>query len=666
MSNIHDKYKFFKTAVMLLVLVMTVGVVDAILFASQRVFSNVGRNVAPFLFVVFFLILLFAFGWFVWYSYNQDWFDQATTLVNQHIQNLMGTSPPASSESTTPSTKESAYWLFLKYLGFFAGLLGTTLFAGAFVNALGNVPPSYNIFAVLIISVLSTILAFFSFYFLMTGTLFDLNRSNLNKHFYNMALIFYPFFVTLLLYYNPFEKVRQNIGLVILGSTLFLAFIFPIIYASYYETQGFTKESVIKVMENSFKILLGLGLSGMVIYIFYILFGMMTTLLSPVIVNIPSSILNLVFVVCLLALLYKFLDNNKYVQTLPPAPRLIIYSFLYIPCLFSIVIDVAMAGLTPGKDRTYLILILVMSLILIYVFSRPLLQRWWILYDGKLVYNCPPLALNKQTKLATYQELNDPPKTKKQKKMDMDMEMSKSWEEAPRTDTVPVSQHEIQTEYYKDDPKQKQGFQASLERFFTGSSDKDDIPVTMTMTSSPTVMPEENEHPYAYQYALSSWIFLDANPPNTNLAYNQFVSLLNYANKPNILYRATTNTLRVVVQYNHMDSTNEFAAKPFPLDEHNNRIVFEKKNVLLQKWNHVLLNNVGGTLDIFINGELVGTANHVVPYLNYDNLMAGTNKGVDGKICNVVYYQRSLSKDQIQLIYNYSKNSDPPTFPSVF
>ena len=35
-----------------------------------------------------------------------------------------------------------------------------------------------------------------------------------------------------------------------------------------------------------------------------------------------------------------------------------------------------------------------------------------------------------------------------------------------------------------------------------------------------------------YQYAISAWVFVDAAPPSTSSSYNQFTSLLNFANKP--------------------------------------------------------------------------------------------------------------------------------------
>jgi hypothetical protein len=278
------------------------------------------------------------------------------------------------------------------------------------------------------------------------------------------------------------------------------------------------------------------------------------------------------------------------------------------------------------------------------------------------------MPLNKETKLAGYHDLNDPPKKEKSR-----FDMSKPWKELKKeakdayNDLVNTG-HNVETDYYKNKPlaENTSGFWDNVQKIFNKQLDDNAVDLTKCVTPDPSTTPAVNRENFAYQYALSSWIFLDAKPPNTNVNYNKFVSILNYANKPNILYRAATNTLRVTVEYKNLKENTELEHEDMKIDEHNRRIVFEKKDVELQKWNHIVINNLGGTLDIFINGELLGTANHVVPYMTYDNLTSGTNKGIDGEICNVVYYKHPLNKDQIQLIYEHSKNKNPPSFPSVF
>jgi hypothetical protein len=52
---------------------------------------------------------------------------------------------------------------------------------------------------------------------------------------------------------------------------------------------------------------------------------------------------------------------------------------------------------------------------------------------------------------------------------------------------------------------------------------------------------------YDYQYAISCWVYIDSAPPNTNPNYNKFTSLLNFGNKPNILYNPSKHTFMVTM-----------------------------------------------------------------------------------------------------------------------
>jgi hypothetical protein len=95
-------------------------------------------------------------------------------------------------------------------------------------------------------------------------------------------------------------------------------------------------------------------------------------------------------------------------------------------------------------------------------------------------------------------------------------------------------------------------------------------------------------------------------------------------------------------------------------DKNGNRIVYTKNNVLLQKWNNIILNYNGGVLDIFINGELVRSNIDVVPYYTLDNLTIGQDTGIQGGICNVVYFKKPLTVVNIYYLYNLLKDKTPP------
>lgn len=153
-----------------------------------------------------------------------------------------------------------------------------------------------------------------------------------------------------------------------------------------------------------------------------------------------------------------------------------------------------------------------------------------------------------------------------------------------------------------------------------------------------------------YQYAISFWVFIDAAPPNTNSSYNKFTSLLNYGNKPNILYNGTTHTLMVTMQQKDLDKKSYNKLTDF--DENNNRILYKNNNLLLQKWNNVIINYNGGILDIFLNGELVKSDIGVVPYYTLDNLTIGENDGIKGGIKNIIYFKKALNSSNIYYLYN--------------
>ena len=169
---------------------------------------------------------------------------------------------------------------------------------------------------------------------------------------------------------------------------------------------------------------------------------------------------------------------------------------------------------------------------------------------------------------------------------------------------------------------------------------------------------------FEYQYGLSFWLFLDSNAPNTNSNYNQFTSILNYGGKPNVLYKANTNTLMITID--QTDLNRKSKNKMLEFDDNGNRIIYTNNNMLLQKWNHIVINFNGGTLDIFLNGELVKSSIEVIPYMKLDTLTIGNDEGVNGGICNVIYFKDPLTITNIYYIYNNLKNKNPPLFNKSF
>jgi hypothetical protein len=171
---------------------------------------------------------------------------------------------------------------------------------------------------------------------------------------------------------------------------------------------------------------------------------------------------------------------------------------------------------------------------------------------------------------------------------------------------------------------------------------------TDTLRSVSTYKDMNDSEDLNYQYGLSFWLYLNAEPPNTNLSYSNDTSLLNYGNKPNIRYNAQTNTFSILVVSEFQETREE-------------TIVYESTTFPLQKWNNVVINYLGGTMDIFLNGELVKSKISVVPYMSLDKLVVGEEDGIHGKVCNIVYFKQPLTTSKMYYLYNMVKDSSPPT-----
>ena len=155
---------------------------------------------------------------------------------------------------------------------------------------------------------------------------------------------------------------------------------------------------------------------------------------------------------------------------------------------------------------------------------------------------------------------------------------------------------------------------------------------------------------------MSFWVFVHSAPPNMNENYNKYVSLLNFGGKPNVLYNGRNNSLMITMDQEQDPKNNKLT----DYNENGHRILYKNDNFLLQKWNNIIINYTGGVLDIFLNGILVKSNIGVVPYYKLDSLTIGKDGGINGGICNLVYFKKVLTALNIYFLYNMIKNKTPP------
>ena len=139
-----------------------------------------------------------------------------------------------------------------------------------------------------------------------------------------------------------------------------------------------------------------------------------------------------------------------------------------------------------------------------------------------------------------------------------------------------------------------------------------------------------------FNYAISSWIYINPQPSSTKYSYNKYTSLLNYGDKPNIMYKSDINELKIVM-----------------LQGTNNIVTIHKSNdLLLQKWNHFVINYSNNNLDIFLNNKLIASKQNITPVMDISTISSGEEYGIEGGIRDIKYFYNPLKRWQISYLYN--------------
>jgi len=193
----------------------------------------------------------------------------------------------------------------------------------------------------------------------------------------------------------------------------------------------------------------------------------------------------------------------------------------------------------------------------------------------------------------------------------------------------------------------------------TPTTRKDVLASYMELNDIP---PDEKYISYDYNYGLSFWFYMYPSPGSVKKSYNEFTPICDYGGKPTIWYNGQENTLMITTKIAELTEERIKNAN-LELDEDGNVIVYKQSKVRLQKWNNIILNFDMGNLDIFMDGILVKSIKNMVPYMEMDSLSIGSANGVNGAICNVVYYNEPLDVRSIDMLYNSVKDSDPPIIP---
>ena len=147
---------------------------------------------------------------------------------------------------------------------------------------------------------------------------------------------------------------------------------------------------------------------------------------------------------------------------------------------------------------------------------------------------------------------------------------------------------------------------------------------------------DKSKYDYEYVYSISAWFWINPQPPNTRKAYTKYTNIIEYGRQPAVEFNGLENTLRVNCRISDDDEITIAKIKDFDL----------------QVWNNIVINYDGANMDVFLNGELVGSKPNISPAgITTTNITVGEKKGIEGGICNVKFSDKILQKSQIAMTY---------------
>ena len=82
-----------------------------------------------------------------------------------------------------------------------------------------------------------------------------------------------------------------------------------------------------------------------------------------------------------------------------------------------------------------------------------------------------------------------------------------------------------------------------------------------------------------------------------------------------------------------------------------------------QTWNYIVFNYHDNQVDLFVNGNLersMDLTSFPIQQKPTDTIQVGDNNGIDGAICNIMYYEKPMTLTQITQSYNLLYNKNPP------
>jgi hypothetical protein len=487
-------------------------------------------------------------------------------------------------------------------------------------------------------------------------------------HLVKLEFIQYIIFVVLIYYYNPLSistKYPAYTKLLV----LIVAFAYVILFM--FIKMKMDEKSDVDLIEPTES---NVVIQIISIIVFFILFmfvikGVVWLLINTSIITAIRHMLGLFIALGVLGIVY--LVMKKTINKARSAPgrkftTLLLKVVMYLPCLFVDIVEYVKYQLNLTTKPVWIILGVEAALIGLY-YVVPFLFDKLMTANGTKLLN-QPIYLSTEITLRHYINVDT-------QKLSAINRLYTSFDEANSDSINSMAQEDIDLSNnrmkgdYKDPNMPKNQVLAWFYKNFKTAKW-----LKVDLMRHPQYK-DTSEQRFRYSYALSGWFYINPQPPNTRSAYNKYTNILKYGNKIKIEFNGQLGSLRVmgdVASSNSSGSSGSSGSSDssgnynYNINNNNESVeIYETKNVLYQKWNNVVVNYEDGYMDVFLNGDLVGSLSGVAPYMTFDNIIAGENGGLSGGICNVAYYDKPLSKSNISLTYKSLSGKEVPYIWSI-
>ncbi len=455
-------------------------------------------------------------------------------------------------------------------------------------------------------------------------------------HLAKLEFLQYIVFIGLIYFYNPFNistKYPAFTKLLILSVSF--AYVMLFIFIKMKVEKGDDVDLIEPTESNVIKQIIS-------IVVFFVLFmlaikGIIWLLVNTALVHLFRQLLGLVLVVIVLGIVYLYM--RKKINKIKDSPgrkfsTLVLKVIMYLPCLLVDIVEYVKYELNLTTKPVW-ILLGAEGVLAGLFFIVPFLFDKIMTVGGTKMLNQPVYLSEEHTLGNLKQQTGDDKLTSIDQLYSTDQ---------PSSDDD-VSNKELSNVYT--DPNVPKN--AVLAWIYDKLKHPTLLKVDFTKHPQYT---DANSKQFKYAYSLSGWFYINPQPPNTNSAYTKYTNILRYGNKVKVEFNGQLGSLRVMGDV--ADTSQDSSSNNTSVE------IFETKHVLYQRWNNIVINYEDGYLDVFLNGDLVGSLSGVVPYMSFESIVAGSAGGIMGGICNVSYYDKPQSKSDIRLTYKALSAKNQP------